>query len=49
MKRNASASGWSQPAELRRMMQGLVAALDRHQAVYPVDPASKSPLKPKLP
>ena len=39
----------SQPAELRRMMQGLFAALDRHQAVYPVDPASKSPLKPKLP
>ncbi|MEW6307064.1 MAG: sulfatase [Verrucomicrobiota bacterium] len=39
----------AQPAELRRMMNNLMAALERHQAVYPVDAQSKAPLKPKLP
>lgn len=37
------------PEDLRRMMGSLIAALEKHQAVYPVDPESRSPLKPKLP
>jgi arylsulfatase A-like enzyme len=36
------------PDELRRMMQGLSAALEEHHAVYPVD-KDRQPLKPKLP
>lgn len=39
----------SRPQELRRMMQGLIAALERQQAVYPVDKDGATPLKPKLP
>ncbi len=39
----------SQPQELRRMMRELVTALEDHQAVYPVDKASRLPLKPQLP
>jgi arylsulfatase A-like enzyme len=39
----------SQPQELRRMMQALIAALDKHDAVYPVDQDGVTPLKPKLP
>ncbi len=38
----------TEPGQLRRMMQGLVAALDAHGAVYPVD-RDGEPLKPKLP
>jgi len=38
----------AKPAELRRLMKSLVAALDRHQAVYPVD-QNGVPLKPQLP
>lgn len=38
----------SNPAELRRMMAGLIAALEAHQAVYPVDKGG-APLKPKRP
>jgi hypothetical protein len=30
-------------------MQSLTAALEKHGAVYPVDPTSRAPLKPKLP
>jgi arylsulfatase A-like enzyme len=39
----------SQPEELRRLMQGLIAGLDRQQAVYPVAEDGRTPLKPKLP
>jgi len=39
----------SRPQELRRMMQGLIAALERQKAVYPVDKDGATPLKPKLP
>ncbi len=39
----------SRPAELKRLMQGLAAALERHGAVYPVDPATRAPQKPRLP
>jgi len=39
----------SAPAELRRMVAGLIAALDNHQAAYPVDKASGATLRPKLP
>jgi arylsulfatase A-like enzyme len=39
----------TQPAELKRLMQGLTAALDKHRAVYPVDPTTRAPLKPKQP
>jgi len=38
------------PDQLRRMMQGLIASLEKHNAVYPVDPKDgPTPLKPKLP
>ena len=37
------------PAELKCMMQGLIAGLEKQNAVYPVDEDTKSPLKPKLP
>ena len=37
------------PADLRRTMQGMIAALEQHNAVYPVEKDGKSPLKPKLP
>lgn len=39
----------ARPQELRRMMQGLIAALEQHDAVYPVDQDGVTPLKPKLP
>jgi hypothetical protein len=35
--------------ELRRMMGGLVAALDQHQGLYPMDRDSGTELRPKLP
>jgi hypothetical protein len=31
------------------MMEGLITALEQHQAVYPVEKESKKPIKPKLP
>lgn len=37
-----------QPDDLRRMMRGLIAALEEHHALYPVD-KDRQPLKPKLP
>ena len=37
------------PDELRRMMQGLIAGLERQEAVYPVGEDGKTPVKPKLP
>ena len=37
------------PAELRRMMTGLIAALETHRAVYPVAADTRAPLPPALP
>jgi len=31
------------------MMRGLIAALEKHNALYPVDKDGKTPLKPRLP
>lgn len=39
----------SHPAELRRLMEGLIAGLERQEAVYPIDKAGAGPVKPKLP
>lgn len=39
----------SQPAELQRMMRGLIGSLEQHQAVYPVAKDTKQPVKPALP
>ncbi|MCI0457081.1 MAG: sulfatase, partial [Gemmataceae bacterium] len=36
------------PDDLRRMMRGLITALEQHHALYPVD-KDRQPLKPKLP
>ena len=38
----------SRPKQLQRMMKGLIAELQEHNAVYPVDDAGK-PLRPQLP
>ena len=34
---------------LKRLMQGLIAGLEKQGAVYPVDKATGSPVKPKIP
>ena len=39
----------SHPDELRRMMRALIAALETHQAAYPLAAGSMTPQKPKLP
>jgi arylsulfatase A-like enzyme len=39
----------SRPDELRRMMHGLIAALQQHDAVYPVEKDGVTPRMPKLP
>jgi arylsulfatase A-like enzyme len=40
----------SKPDQLRRMMQGLIASLEQHNALYPVDKNDgNTPLKPRLP
>ncbi len=39
----------SQPKQLHRMMQGLIAALEQHDAVYPVEDDGVTPRKPRLP
>ena len=39
----------SHPAELRRMMQELIAGLEKQNAVYPVGQDGKTPVKPTLP
>jgi arylsulfatase A-like enzyme len=39
----------TEPAELRRMMQGLIATMGKQNALYPVDTDGSTPLKPKLP
>jgi arylsulfatase A-like enzyme len=38
-----------EPAELKRMMSRLTAALEAHDALYPVAAEAGAPLKPKLP
>jgi arylsulfatase A-like enzyme len=38
----------SEPQELRRMMEELIAALEDHRAVYPIDDEGR-PLRPRLP
>lgn len=39
----------TEPAELKRLMQGLIAGLEKQGAAYPVEKAGGAPLKPKLP
>lgn len=39
----------SEPARLKAMMQGLIASLEKQQAVYPVGQDGAPPLKPQLP
>ena len=39
----------TQPAELSRLMQGLVAGLERQGAAYPIAADGSGPVKPKLP
>lgn len=39
----------SEPAQLKRLMQGLAAGLEKQGAVYPVEKETKQPVKPKLP
>ncbi|MGL4400353.1 MAG: sulfatase-like hydrolase/transferase [Luteolibacter sp.] len=39
----------SKPTDLDRMMRGLVEALEKHEALYPVESDGVTPLKPKLP
>lgn len=39
----------SEPKELRRLMQGLIAGLEKQGAVYPVDKETRQAVKPKLP
>lgn len=39
----------TRPAELKRLMQGLIAGLESQKAVYPVDSDGTTPLKPELP
>ncbi len=39
----------TEPAELRRMMQSLIASLEKHAAVYPVEKTGGAALRPKLP
>lgn len=39
----------SKPDELKRLMKGLMAEMERTQALYPVDPVTKQPVRPVLP
>jgi len=39
----------SEPAKLKAMMQGLIAALESQGAVYPVEKDTQTPVRPKLP
>jgi len=39
----------TQPVELKRMMQAMIAALEKQQAVFPVDKDGTTRLRPKLP
>jgi arylsulfatase A-like enzyme len=37
------------PAELKRLMQGLIAGLEAQHAVYPVEKGTNTPVKPQMP
>ncbi len=39
----------TKPEELRRMMQRLMASLEKHHAQYPVEKGGQTPVKPQLP
>ena len=39
----------TEPAALKRLMQGLVAGLEKQSAVYPMDKTTGTPVKPKIP
>jgi hypothetical protein len=39
----------TEPAELKRMMQGLIAGLEQQGAVYPVEKDTRLALRPKVP
>ena len=39
----------TEPAELRRMMQNLIASLEQHAAIYPIEKPGSPPLKPNVP
>jgi arylsulfatase A-like enzyme len=39
----------SRPAELKRLMQGMVAALEKQHAAYPVEKDGQTRVKPKVP
>lgn len=39
----------SHPAELKKMMQSLITSLEAHNAVYPADIGTQTPVRPKLP
>lgn len=39
----------AQPAKVRSMMEKLIAGLEAHEAVYPVEKDGKTPVKPRLP
>lgn len=39
----------TEPAELKRLMQGLIAGLEAQSAVYPVEKDGSTPVKPRLP
>lgn len=39
----------AEPVQLRRMMRGLIASLEQHDAAYPVEKDGRTPVKPKLP
>lgn len=38
-----------EPAQLKRLMQGLITGLEKQVAFYPVDKETKAALKPKVP
>lgn len=37
------------PVQLRRLMQGLIAAMEKEHALYPVDKINRLPVKPIQP
>lgn len=39
----------TEPAQLKRLMQAMVAALERHHAVYPVEKDGQTRVKPRVP
>jgi arylsulfatase A-like enzyme len=39
----------SHPAELKKIMQGLIAGLEAQNAVYPVEKGTQTPVRPKMP